>query len=148
MTPSDRFGVLLYAIGIVAAVVGVIAAASAVIAAALISRNDAIPLALWIPLWPAGAWLIRTGRRMAQESATLQIETDRRPCVLLLRPFARDGSLAEGHWLRQGSLLSLFAGRSSFEQAVAGVMENFGPPIALGRTGERLPPLGFARVYS
>lgn len=92
-----------------------------------------------------GPWIFRIGRRVAQEPAEVRIEGDRRPRALLLRPFSADGLVAETQWQHYWTYLLL--GRSSFEERLASVMDNLGPPVAIGRPGENVPPYGFARTY-
>jgi hypothetical protein len=103
-------------------------------------------LALSLPV--AGRWLFRTGRRMSQAHASTIMTEDRRPCVLLLRPFRTDGMVADPKWRNQWAYLTWLFGRTSFEERLAAIMENVGPPVALGRPAELLPMYGFARLYA
>ena len=95
-----------------------------------------------------GRGIFNMGRRPAQESAAARLVTDHRPPVLLLRAFSADGEVAERNWFAQRSLFGWMFGRASFEEQLATIVENLGPAVALGRTGEVLPEYGFAREYA
>ena len=73
------------------------------------------------------------GTRLRTRRASQKLATDLRPPVLYLRSFEEDRSAS-----------STF---DSFEQSLASVVSDIGPVIAVGRPGERLPPLGAARLY-
>jgi hypothetical protein len=95
-----------------------------------------------------GRGIFNAGRRIAQEPAAVRLATDHRPPVLLLRAFGADGEVAERNWFTQRSLFGWMFGRASFEEQLATIMENLGPAVALGRSGEVLPEYGFAREYA
>jgi hypothetical protein len=104
------------------------------------------------PIFNAGGFVARSltnaGRRIAQESSASRLSTDRRPPVVLLRAFSIDGEVAETSLFKQRSFFGWLFGRASFEEELAAIMENLGPPVALGRPGEVLPDYGFARQYT
>lgn len=69
------------------------------------------------------------GKRHLQPDATTALADDRRPPVLYLRSFDDDEK----------------AGAD--ELALASIFEDVGPFVAIGRPGDKLPPLGAARFY-
>jgi hypothetical protein len=73
------------------------------------------------------------GLRLRTWRAEQILAHDPRPPVLYLRSFLQDERLP--------------GTSESFEQSLASVMGEVGPVIAVGRPGERLPPLGAARLY-
>lgn len=85
--------------------------------------------------------------------------SDDRPPVLLLRSFDDDGLKVMSQWqFSLGDILWLwhpfkvlnwfFAGHPlTLEERMARKLSRLGPVIAVGRPGERLPPIGFARRY-
>src|SRR5436853_6102388 len=95
-----------------------------------------------------GQRIFRLGRRISQESPSNRLANDQRAPVLLLRAFSSDGEVAEKGWLNQRSLVAWLLGRPTFEEELAHVMEDLGPPVALGRRGELIPTFGFSREYA
>jgi len=94
----------------------------------------------------AGFFATLTGRRMSAPDAKQVLATDRRAPSIYLRAF--DDEVRERRTLnRIAVLFSPIAAVHSFEGHMAGMMSNFGPFIAIGRPGERLPELGAARMY-
>ncbi len=90
-----------------------------------------------------GRSIYRTGRRMVAPSADDVLFTDPREPILWLRGFNDDelelpSSVQGMHWLLS----------ERFEQLLAGSLKQFGPVIAIGKPGERLPHLGAARMYA
>jgi hypothetical protein len=79
----------------------------------------------------------RAVRHVKPDAATLR-QRDTRPPVLLLRQFTDDTLTAGRRSLGVGP---------TFEHFIAGELTRIGPTIAVGRPGERLPPLGAAREY-
>jgi hypothetical protein len=109
---------------------------------------DVIPvLGVGLFVLLVGRWLFVLGRRVAQPDVQERVKRDNRPAVLLLRAFRTDGRVAERNWFKQASLMSPALGRQGLEERLAQIMEDVGPPIALGRPGEILPSLGFSRQY-
>jgi hypothetical protein len=93
----------------------------------------------------AGAAMVDRSLRRRAANAAAVLAADPRPPVLYLRPFDDDLQQA-----RSGSGQRLvpapYQGLSA-EQAIGRVMGGIGPLVAIGRPGEALPPLGFARLY-
>lgn len=146
---AKLLGVLLTWIGLLASIsIG----GTALLTAMLIRTNgtplDYLILAAAISLSLIARNAFRAGRRMTQDSASERMAKDKRPAVLLLRAFKSDGEIAEENWLRQRSLLGILLGRETFEEEVARILEGLGPAVALGRSGEILPTLGFAKEYA
>jgi len=74
------------------------------------------------------------------------LAADPRPPVIYLRPFDEDLRQA-----RQLGLLRYVPAPSvglSVEQLLGRLLGPLGPLVAIGRPGEALPPLGFARLYA
>lgn len=122
------------------------------IANILFSNANKVVLTVALLLTVAGVFVGRSltnaGRRIAQELSASRLSTDRRPPVLLLRAFSIDGEVAETNLFKQRSFFGWLFGRASFEEELAAIMENLGPPVALGRPHEVLPDYGFARQYT
>jgi len=76
-----------------------------------------------------GVGLWRYGSRHLQPGADEILANDPRPPILYLRSFANETLVGEE------------------EEAIARALEDVGPLVAVGRPGERLPPLGAARMY-
>lgn len=102
--------------------------------------------------WMAGAFqltllpailLVFFGRRLRAITATETLARDTRAPILFLRAFGTD-ELPGRQWY---FLLSNYGVWESKEQALSRLFSYFGPFIAIGRPGERLPPLGAARDY-
>lgn len=94
----------------------------------------------------AGFFATLTGRRMSTPGAREVLATDHRAPSIYLRAF--DDEVRERRSLNLIAVLfSPIAAVHSFEAHIAGLMSNFGPFIAIGRPGERLPELGAARMY-
>lgn len=119
-------GGLLIAIGIVAALT------------ALNDENDgrtrAVAAGIALVTGLPGLMLSTRGKQHTAASAAAVLERDARPPVLYLRSFAADDT-------------PLLAFGRSEEEALAVVMGEIGPFIAIGRPGEKLPTLGAARLY-
>jgi hypothetical protein len=111
----------------------------------------AVPLVLLLglgvsmALHRAGVALTDRALRRRAANAVAVMAADPRPPVLYLRPFDEDLQQARG-----GGALRLapapYMGLS-VEQQIGRVMGGIGPLVAIGRPGEALPPLGFARLY-
>jgi hypothetical protein len=103
-----------------------------------------------VNIWPAligitiGAALIADSRRTLQLDAGALLAADRRKLVLLLRSF-RDEMLGAPQFIRT-PVGDIALGRR-FEQGIAGSLGAFGPLIAIGKPGEKLPQIGAARTY-
>lgn len=82
--------------------------------------------------------------RARQPSIAELREQDKRRPILLLRSFRDDRLVAPRprHYL-----FWVINTARRFEQAIAGSFQTFGPLIAIGEPGEKLPPIGAARTY-
>jgi hypothetical protein len=91
------------------------------------------------------------GTRWLQKRAALYAEKamleDTRPPVLYLRPFQQD--VAGERVVSILSALGLNAAFFTFtlEERLTALFWNVGPVISVGRPGEKLPPIGAARLY-
>jgi hypothetical protein len=63
------------------------------------------------------------------------LKEDGRPPILYLRPFTEDKKKLS------------FSRPYTYEETLVSVLDDAGPVVAIGRPGERLPPLGAIRVY-
>ncbi|HTQ05262.1 MAG TPA: signal peptidase II [Polyangiaceae bacterium] len=77
---------------------------------------------------------------------------DRRPPVLFLRTFAIDDYTIGARnriwiWLPLTRVSVAAYAPRTFEDALVGLLTTLGPPVALGRPGEKLPAVGAARSY-
>jgi hypothetical protein len=88
---------------------------------------------------------IKLARRAGGTSTESVLATDPRSPILYLRPFNVD---------REASRVTAWEGITSLafntrteEELLAQAMSEFGPCVAIGRPGERLPQLGFNRLY-
>jgi hypothetical protein len=91
-----------------------------------------------------GVQLIKFARR-AGSRGQRALATDIRSPILYLRPFDVDPK-ASRVIAREGVASLVFNTRTQEEQ-LARVMSEFGACVAIGRPGERLPQLGFNRLY-
>jgi hypothetical protein len=92
-------------------------------------------------------YLAEYARRVRAPSAREVAERDERRPILLLRAFlddyvAVDDSDAEKPFTPFGPTTKV-----TFEEMLAELFSRCGPVIALGRPGERVPPLGAARLW-
>jgi hypothetical protein len=78
---------------------------------------------------PLSVWTV--GKRMRRKGAVEILQEDTRPPILLLRSFAADGTQSS----------------RTIEPILEWSLTNFGPLIAIGRPGEKIPPLGAARFW-
>lgn len=85
------------------------------------------------------AWLWTVSSRMRQSGAVEVLREDGRPPILLLRAFAHDGLKVDS--LDANSI------RPTVETIIVNCVSNYGPVVAIGRPGEKLPPLGAARFW-
>lgn len=95
-----------------------------------------------------GARLVNFAKRAtAPRLRELDCDDPRAP-ILLLRPFevdTRTGKLRPG---KDSSAFALFAFNTrTEEELIAEVMNDIGPCVAIGRPQEKLPQLGFKRIY-
>jgi hypothetical protein len=99
---------------------------------------------LTLPLW---AVLLQLGRKLSRPDATTLLEADERAPIVLLRSFQDDEKSVKRRSVLARLLFWGFGGRIRLEQAIAGELSRFGPFVAIGEPGERLPDLGAARAY-
>ena len=88
--------------------------------------------------------VLRQARQAVQPSLDQVRARDRRKPVLLLRSF-QDDAIEMNHRFR--TRIGEVEQSRRFEQQVAGMLESFGPLIAVGKPGEELPQIGAARAY-
>jgi hypothetical protein len=121
----------------------------------LLTAAEPWPWALPVWVWPAAmaagavmagvSRLFVAGRReLARQAADLR-SRDPRPPVLLVRSFDDDRMQVRRRWTWSQLFFNMRA--YTFEEAVADEMSRHGPVVAVGRPGERRPPLGAAREY-
>jgi hypothetical protein len=102
-----------------------------------------VALLTWIPLT---TYLYRRARRNALIPAIELNRKNARPPVLYLRSFADDKLKMRARPVNGRSFIeSIFA--ISFEEVVTDHFWRYGPVVAIGKPGDKLPPLGAARDY-
>jgi hypothetical protein len=90
-------------------------------------------------------YLFRLGKRLKFAAAPARVSADDRAPVLYLRMFRDDQVAQQG---RGGdNPASFHLGFETEEERLVNVLDDFGPVIALGRPGEKLPGLGASREY-
>jgi len=98
----------------------------------------------------AGGLIFKTGLRLLAPSASESIASDRRDPILLLRSFSDDSKKLDKGEGGPAILASYFTfskwSGDTFEEAITTPLKELGPVIALARPGEKLSPLGAARV--
>jgi hypothetical protein len=99
---------------------------------------------LTLPFW---ALLLQLGRKLSRPDAATLLEADERAPIVLLRSFQDDEKSVKRRSVLARFLFWGFGGRIRLEQAIAGELSRFGPFVAIGEPGERLPDLGAARAY-
>jgi hypothetical protein len=100
-------------------------------------------LAIWLPLT---VFLYRRARRRALLPAIELSRRASRPPILYLRSFHDDRITMRARAANGRSLLERVL-KIRFEEVVTDHLWRYGPVVAIGRPGERLPPLGAARDY-
>jgi hypothetical protein len=109
----------------------------------------------------AGVKCYTLGKQLGAISAQAILAQDSRPPVVYLRSFQDDAtaaggvsfvppaSAAEGAIMGAvlGALFSFVGAIATEEEQLAQVMKDFGPFIAIGKPGEKLPQVGAARMY-
>ena len=91
--------------------------------------DNPVVAAVAFALFFAAFWLHERGKRHLQPDAHSTLASDRRPPILYLRSFDDDEK----------------AGTDEF--VLAKIFEEVGPFVAIGRPGDKLPPLGASRFY-
>jgi hypothetical protein len=89
-----------------------------------------------------GIWSWDRAKRLRQMTAEEVRRHDKRPPALLLRSF-KDDMLKLKPPLLGGKIIK----ENSFEEIIAEQLWVRGPVIAIGRPGEKIPPVGAARSY-
>jgi hypothetical protein len=80
-------------------------------------------------------------RRLLLKSASKALSEDQRPPILYLRSFQDDDITSRP--IRESALPFSF----TEEEYLVEMLNDFGPCIAIGQPGEKLPDLGAARIY-
>ena len=88
-----------------------------------------------------GTFLGRRGKQLLQPTATELRSHDQRPPVVLLRSFGDDDLSVVEDVTEDGPRTA------DFEESIEDHFAPFGPFIAIGKPGEKLPTLGAARNY-
>jgi hypothetical protein len=96
---------------------------------------------LWFFFYFIISSILIWGRRLKLKPAGKVLSEDQRPSVLYLRSFKDDKITSR--LLRESTPLVPF----TEEEYLVAVLNDFGPCIAIGQPGERLPDLGAARMY-
>jgi hypothetical protein len=96
---------------------------------------------------PLSALLLQLGRKLSRPDAARLLEADERAPIVLLRSFRDDEKSVKRRNVLARLLFWGFRGRIRLEEAIAGELSRFGPFVAIGEPGERLPDLGAARAY-
>jgi len=113
-----------------------------------------ILVALCAVFLPLGALFFNLGKRFftvrTEYEALRRLEANCPP-VLYLRSFNDDPIAARKLASAQRNVFVPMIGRLPYfkteEEALCNVLSQIGPPIAIGRPNERLPPLGVPRLY-
>jgi hypothetical protein len=93
------------------------------------------------------SWLLTRIGRLTSDTAEQVMARDPRPPVLYLRSFAADDRDDRTRRIQYLTRNRSGPEDSIEEQLVRTLDKEVGPVIAIGRPGERLPPLGAARMY-
>jgi hypothetical protein len=115
-------------------------------------RGDfAILIGILIALSSLVARLARIGRSLMTPDAAALLQHDHRPPVIYLRPFEEDlrqiSGDPEGERIGGIGVKHAPHWRASREEEIAPSLRSVGPFIAVGKPGDRLAPLGAARLY-
>jgi hypothetical protein len=95
---------------------------------------------------PIAYFVLRYSRPRSARGAVQALRADWRKPVLYLRGFGDDPNAAVVDRL-PGALITAMLTVHSREEQLIGALGAFGPVVAVGRPGERLPHLGAARFY-
>lgn len=142
----------------VIALIGAVVSWLAAISLWRVALDDWSSLSNWmlrglaLVLVPLGGYFFTLTRRASLPTAAEVLAADERNPILFLRPFSFDASQPSSGGSPSPLMLSASywtgGGSRTLEEAVCEALSEAGPVVALGRPGERLPPLGAARVYS
>ncbi len=92
-----------------------------------------------------GVYVFNFGRRMVTPTAAEKLRRDPRCPILYLRSFSEDKLTRNTHMMVLPGLVLLRTLRTEEEQ-ISRTFDRLGPVIAIGAPGEKLPPLGAARL--
>ena len=96
-----------------------------------------------------GPQLVYLGRRLQIPSVEQLLKKDKRAPILLLRPFYHDREQdAYSEKKFTGGWFSSLNESLSIEYNLVKALNSRGPVVAIGKPGEKLPPLGAARMYT
>lgn len=121
--------------------------------------NNIILNTIAIALTLFGADYFREGKQETQDTLEEKLKKDQRKPVLWLRSFDRDyigikWSFFSLRTITRNLFLhpdfynkGAFTDYSTFEGELVNRIDKIGPVVALGRPGEKLPPLGASRAY-
>ena len=102
---------------------------------------------IYLPMWLLPTvFLYRRARRHALLPATELRKKEHRPIILYLRSFGDDNLKMRARAANGRSWLE-WAVKITFEEIVTDHLWRYGPVVAIGRPGDKLPPLGAARDY-
>jgi hypothetical protein len=128
----------------VAAAIAVIAIGLAFAAYAKFAPNNILSLFLLGGLVFFAVYVFRLSKQIVLVAEPVALSEDTRAPVLYLRMFKDDEFSQRGGLAFQESLTELFV---SEEERLVSVLNDFGPVVALGIPGEKLPGLGAIREY-
>lgn len=148
---SPIVGGLLVFVGLALVIFGFVAAIRA-------DWDGVTMIVVFVPLFLGAAWLVGVGRRIAQLSAIDSLIGDTRAPITYLRSFEEEGAMKAFFGIDDQptnagiallEVLYMLAGRraTSMEVELARVLSAYGPFIAIGQPGERVPHAGASRVY-
>jgi hypothetical protein len=109
-------------------------------AAASDTVDAAVGLAVGLPAFMALTKMTFAARRRMAPDGRKLMARDQRPPILYLRSFGDDQE--EGGNPDSGGFVF-----GTYEERLLRAMRGYGPVVAVGCPGERLPPLGAARMY-
>ncbi len=116
------------------------------VSAVMISQGGLLGFCVGPVVILLGTCALQAGRKLWAATGDEMLADDPRPPILLLRSFSDDGLRPA---TSGGGPLSGWtaAENETFEEMLGGVLQAYGPLIAIGRPGEVLRPLGAARMY-
>jgi hypothetical protein len=99
--------------------------------------------------FPAFSLLFGYGMRFCARQAERSLRNDRRLPFLYLRSFHADTPWLSDEVGLLGTTYGLLSGKrfESYEHRLVLAVSDIGPLVAIGKPGEKLPPLGAARIY-
>jgi len=126
-----------------------------VLGLSLVSQLDWIPSILISTVCFAsmgvGAKIRKRGMRLEQLPAREVLARDKRPPIVLIRPFRIDDKEITAPGAKKHVMFTheWYRGQAGFsmEQAIVDEFEAYGPVVAVGRPHERIQPLGASRLY-